>query len=415
MFGSELPKRVEVFTIGDELLDGRVADTNTLRLAVALQDLGVTIAHRTSVLDDIGAIVQEAKNVVARKTQLCIVSGGLGPTTDDLTSEAFAQLCDVELVRDAEQEQKIRAYLQRRGRSLTENQLKQADRPQGAVVLSNPAGTAPGFALLWQGCWFVSVPGVPKEFDVLMENYVLTPLRKLARPMAYQQLMTFGIIEAEVDKLLNPIHERWTEVRVGYRVKFPEIQVTLKSAMEYRADVDAAHAFAKETLGLHVVSESERGVPETLLELLQKRQLTVAVAESCTGGLVLDLLTNIAGSSNAVRGGVVAYANDVKETLLGVDAGLLREHGAVSEEVAKAMADGVRRRLGSDWGIAVTGIAGPDGGTPDKPVGTVWCAISSSTHQQSKKLQLPFDRRFNKLVSAYSALDMVRRCLKGIA
>lgn len=403
--------RIEVLAIGDELLDGRVADTNTVRLAQALSDVGLHLHQRGTVTDDMDDIIREAKAVAARGTQLCVVSGGLGPTTDDLTAEAFARLAGVPLVRDAEQEAHIRRLLQRRNRDITPNQLKQADRPQGAEVIANPVGSAPGFALVYGGCRFVSVPGVPREFDTLVANAVVAPLRGQHPPVLRRGLYCFGIAEGDADRRLSEVAGRWPKVRLQYRVKMPEVHVTMHAPPEAVADLDAAYAFAQEQLGHHVFAKQEQPFAAVVLEQLKAAGATLALAESCTGGLVADMLTDIPGSSEALLLGVVAYSNTAKVQQLGVQQATLDAHGAVSEATVREMASGVRNLAQATYGLAVSGIAGPGGGTADKPVGTVWLAVAGPQGVRTHLQNLVFDRRNNKLVSAYSVLDALRRML----
>lgn len=403
--------RVEVLAIGDELLDGRVADTNTLRLAAALADLGLSIAQRTTVTDDIADIVREARASEARGTTLCVVSGGLGPTRDDVTSEAFALLAGVPLVRDEEQVKLIEERLARRGRPMTENQRKQADRPKGAVVIANPNGTAPGFSLRHGGCIFVSTPGVPNEFDAMVATDVIEPLKKRAAPLEKRSLHCFGLTEGEVDARLAPLAQRSPTVRVGFRAHMPEIHVSLSApASEVRALEDAL-AFTREQLGAAVFTESKEPFAKVVVDALKRRGATLAVAESCTGGLIGDLLTDIAGSSEVFLGGVTAYGNGLKERPLGVPKPLMIEHGVVSEPVVLAMADGAIALTGATHALAVSGVAGPGGGTDAKPVGTTCIALVGPNLREARTVRWPFDRRRNKVVSAHAALDMLRRSL----
>lgn len=407
----KLPKRVEVLAIGDEILDGRVVDTNSVRLAQRLGEVGLHIMQRTAITDDVDVIVREAKAIAERGTELCPVSGGLGPTSDDLTAQAFAQLCGVDLLRDEAQAERIAERLRKRNRAITENQLKQADRPRGAELIENPVGTAPGFAVTYKGCRFVSMPGVPHEFDTMVENAIMTPLRVVGLPVARRGLYLFGIIEAEADKRVAELHTRWPTVRLQFRVKFPEIHVTMHAPHTEQVALDAAFAYAKAQVAEHVFAEEDKGFAAMLLQLLRDRQATVATAESCTGGLMSDMLTDVAGSSDVMLLGIVAYSNDAKVQLLGVKPETLAAHGAVSEAAVREMAEGVRRAAGSTYGIAVSGIAGPGGATPTKPVGTIWLAIAGPSMVRTHLLQLPFDRRGNKVVGAYSGLDMLRRYL----
>ncbi len=403
--------RVEVLAIGDELLDGRVADTNTLRLAVAIAELGLKIAQRTTVTDDIEVIVREAKAVAARGTSLCVVSGGLGPTRDDVTSEAFARLAGVPMVRDEAQVKRIEERLVRRGRPVTENQRKQADRPKGAEVILNPNGTAPGFAMRYGGCIFLSMPGVPAEFDGIVANDVVEPLKKRAAPIEKRSLHCFGLTEGEVDARLAPLAERCPAVRVGFRAHMPEIHVSLSAPANKRAALEEALTFTREQLGESIFTESKEPFAKVVLDALKKRGATLTVAESCTGGLIGDLLTDIPGSSEVFLGGFVAYGNDLKEKALGVPKGLMIDGGVVSEPVVIAMAEGAIAMTGATYALAVSGIAGPGGGSEAKPVGTVCMALVGPNVRESRTMRWPFDRRRNKVVSAYSALDILRRHL----
>jgi nicotinamide-nucleotide amidase len=403
--------RVEVLAIGDELLDGRVADTNTLRLAQALAPLGLEIVQRTTVRDDIEVIIREARAIMQRGTKLCVVSGGLGPTADDVTSEAFAKLAGCALVRDEEQQKRIEQRLIQRGRPITDNQLKQADRPMLARVIANDRGTAPGFSLELSGCRFVSVPGVPAEFDGMIQSAIIAPLAGERPPIVKRQLKSFGLIEAEVDKRIAGIEQKFPNVRVGFRVKFPEIHVTLNAEGQHAAAIAEAEAFVKEQLGEHIFTEGDAELAAVVLEKLKARGENLATAESCTGGLVADLITDIAGASEVFVGGVCTYAYATKTDLLGVSNETLKREGAVSEAAVREMARGARQRFGARWAVSASGVAGPGGGTPEKPVGTIWIGLAGPDRELTKKLSLPFDRRGNKLVAAYSVLDLLRRQL----
>ena len=400
--------RIEVLAVGDELLDGRVADTNTLKLATALQPFGLEVSQRTTVRDVIDDIVREARAIAARGTGTCVVSGGLGPTTDDLTAEALAQLCGVPVERDPEAAARIKALVESRGRTVMPTQLRMADRPAGSEKLHNPAGTAPGFAVVFQGCRFVSLPGVPREFEAMLPA-VVGPLTAGARPLCRRVLRCFGTIESEVDRRLLPLTRSDSPVRVGYRAKFPEVHVSLTTEAEHQGAFDDALTFARTQLADLTYTEGDQSLAAVLVDLLRAKGATLATAESCTGGLVADLVTDVSGSSDVFLGGVTAYANSAKTELLGVPAAVLERDGAVSEATVRAMAEGARRRFGATFAVAVSGIAGPTGGTPDKPVGTVWLGLTGPAGTTAQKLQLWFDRRGNKVASAYRALDEVRR------
>ncbi len=398
-----------MLVIGDELLDGRVTDTNSVGLARRLAERGLALSRRTTITDDIDIIIGEARAVAARGTHLCVVSGGLGPTSDDLTAEAFAMLAGVELVRDPEEVAKIERWLEERGRPVSENQRQQADRPDGARIIPNRQGTAPGFEIMVDACRFVAVPGIPREFDAMVADAV-TGDPSLGGGIERRTLYCFGLIEADVDARVAALRDL-EHVRLGFRVKFPEIHVTLTADTEHRDALDDAVQRARAALTVHVFSETEGSFGAVILDLLRARNATLAVAESCTGGLVGDLLTDVPGSSDILMVDVVAYADRAKLEALGVDEQTLAEHGAVSEATVLEMAHGTRRRADATYGIAVSGIAGPGGGTPEKPVGTVWLAAVGPELQQTRMLSLPFERRGNKVVSAYSLLDLLRRAL----
>ncbi len=407
----DLPKRIEVLAIGDELLDGRVADTNTLRLAQRLDGVGLAIQQRTTILDDIDTIVREAKAIIARGTDVCVVSGGLGPTRDDVTAEAFAALAGVGMVRDEQQVARIEEMLSFRGRKITENQRKQADRPRGAAVIENPRGTAPGFSLVVEGCRFVSVPGVPREFDGMIDAVLIAPLRDVTTPREKRALKCFGIAEAEVDARLSDLATEYPMVRQGYRAHFPEIHVTLRSEVEHVTALEAAHARAVGALAVETFTTGEESYAEVILQTLRAKGYRLVLAESCTGGLIGDMLTDVPGSSDVLWGGGVVYANEAKQRLLGVSDEQLEAHGAVSEAVVTQMAKGALELSGCDCAVAVSGIAGPGGGSDDKPVGTVWMAAAAPGKMEIRRLRYPFERRRNKIVSAYSALELLRRMI----
>lgn len=415
MAGRKDAMRIEALIIGDEVLDGRVLDTNSHRLAEALGAVGLLIAQRTVITDDIDVIVAEARAIAARGTKLCVVSGGLGPTSDDLTAQAFAQLAGVPLVRDKVQEARIVAMLEARGRVAAENQRAQADRPEGAEVLVNDMGTAPGFALTFGGCRFVSVPGVPREFDHLLERAVLAPMRAEGRaPRAVRGLYLFGVAEGDADRALRDVAPRYPQVRLQFRVRFPEVHVTLHARPEDGGALDAFFHEVHERLGKYAYATRPMTLPEATLEGLQAHKATVAIAESCTGGLMTDMLTDVPGSSSAVHVGITAYANEAKQALLGVQLQTLKDYGAVSEQTVREMAAGVRKLTGSTYGMAVSGIAGPGGGSANKPVGTIWCGLAWEGETRAVKVVLPYDRRQNKVMAAYVAFNMLRTRLGNV-
>lgn len=405
--------RIETLIIGDELLDGRVVDTNSVRLAALLQQAGHKLVGRTTVVDDIEAIVGAATAIAGRHASLCIVAGGLGPTDDDLTVEAFARLTDDELSEDPEIVERLRETFEARGRTMTPNQLRQARRPQEARRLDNPYGTAPGFSLEFEGCTFMALPGVPREFNKLVERHVLPMVLGAGAHLERRILRSFGLIEGVVEERLRPVLEKRPEVRVGYRAHFPEIEVSLSCLADASSTLEAAAQACEEALSPHVFSFEPGPFAGALVHALRSTDSTIVLAESCTGGLIGDLITDVNGSSAVFLGGLQAYSNEVKERELGVAHETLIAHGAVSEATVTEMAEGIRRRFSADWSIAVSGIAGPGGGSVEKPVGTVWLAVSGPDGTETKLLTLPYDRRRNKVASAHAAVDFARRLVQS--
>jgi nicotinamide-nucleotide amidase len=399
---------IEILTIGDELLDGLTVDGNAARLGRMLDPAGLRLARRTSVRDRIPDIVA-SMNEIAERADVCIVSGGLGPTSDDLTVDALAVAAGVELHEDPEVWARIVARFD--GRAPTANNRRQARVPEGGRALQSEIGTAPGIEFTLGRCTFFLLPGVPREFQWHLDAHVLPLLRERIGerlPPRSRILRFVGIgesaIGARIERLgLSP------ELAVAYRVRDLDIEVRVRGAdPEAVADAAARIAAAGEET---FVGEGNVSLVELVLEACRRTGLTLATAESCTGGLVGSLLTAVPGASDVFRGGIIAYANTVKTQVLGVPSLVLESHGAVSEACAAAMAAGARRVLGADIAVAVTGIAGPAGGTPEKPVGTVCLAWSGGGLDRVATVLLRGDRDRIRLLSASRALDGIRRGL----
>lgn len=408
--------RVISLAIGDELLDGRVADANTRDLGDALAQLGLELAGARTVPDaraDIIAAVHSA----AAEADLVVTSGGLGPTSDDITGECIAEAAGVGLRFDADAFARMEAMFSMRGIPMPESNRRQAMLPASSRTLENEQGTAPGFVTplvtprgsveIW------SFPGVPREYRHLLEDRLLPELRaRLARGaprvMVRRTLRSLGLSESAVGERLQPLERENPDVRVQYRAAFPEILVRVvvtgadRAVAEQRADALAARARAD--IGGSVYALGDDSLEERVLRALELRTATLATAESCTGGMIAKRLTDVPGSSAVVQGGVVAYANEVKTSALGVAPALIAEHGAVSELVARAMADGARARLGADWAVSTTGIAGPTGGSDDKPVGLVWFGIAGPGGTAAHQKRLPdFGRaRIREMAAAWA-------------
>lgn len=410
-----------ILSTGDELTTGRTVDTNANFLADRLVAAGFDVVAML-VVGDYPERMAWAWLEALRHADVVISTGGLGPTADDLTTETVAAVAGRPLVLHEEVVEHIRQMFAAMGRTMPENNRKQARFPQGATILSNALGTAPGFRLdleMPDGPRHLFVlPGVPREMKP-MATEQLIPWLEAARGsdevFRSHVFQTFGISESALDELVAGCIDE-SEARLAFRAAFPQISLRL-TVQGHPDSVDARLASLAERvrsrIGAHVYGEGDTKMEEAVGQRLALQKKTLAVAESCTGGLVGHRLTGVAGSSAYFRGGVIAYDNALKERLLGVRRETLEASGAVSEETAREMAEGVRDRVGADLGLAITGIAGPGGGTADKPVGTVCFALASDTGTVSRRYQLWGNRDWVKLLASQIALDWVRRHLLG--
>jgi nicotinamide-nucleotide amidase len=410
--------KAEILTIGDELLRGEIVDTNKSFLSERLVSIDVEPRFHASVRDDPDDMTDAFRRAAARADAV-IVSGGLGPTRDDLTSEVLARAFGLRLVRNAAALDAIRGFFRSLGREMTENNAKQADFPAGAEVLANPIGTAPGFLLEAQGVPFFCLPGVPRELVKMMDEQVLPRLARRTGSGAVVRarlLRTFGTGESMLDHELADVATSGG-VSLGFRTAFPDNYLRPvargRSAEEAEARLDRVCAQIRERLGAVVYGEGDETLPEVVGRLLRRAGRTLAVAESCTGGLIGAEITEVPGSSEWFLGGVVAYADRAKTSFLGVPEALLDRHGAVSDPVARAMAEGARERFGADYGLSTTGISGPSGGSPDKPVGLVHIALARPEGTSAERFVFPLDRHRHRRLTAQAALDWVRRAVLG--
>lgn len=415
--------KAEVLTIGDELLRGEIVDSNKSFLSDRLLALDIQTHFHSSVRDDRDDMRDAFRRAIGR-ADVVLVSGGLGPTRDDLTTEVLAETLGLDLVRDDASLEAIRAFFANVGREMARNNEKQAWFPRGADVLANPIGTAPGFMVAAEGALVFCMPGVPRELHRMMDEQVLPRIAARRSAVAggpsivvrAALLRTFGIGESSLDAELADIANE-SDVALGFRTAFPDnyLRPLARAATVAEAEEKLAHlcAAVRERLGAVVYGEGDDTLEVVVVRALRERGLTLATAESCTGGSIAAKLTDVPGSSACFRGGVVAYANDAKVALLGVDAGVLAEHGAVSEPVARAMAEGARARFGADLALATTGISGPDGGTEEKPVGLVYIALASERGTYCDRFVFPLDRARHRQLTTHTALDWVRRSLLG--
>jgi nicotinamide-nucleotide amidase len=403
-------------TVGDELLVGQVVDTNASWLAEAVSNLGIRVARKASVGDVHYDIVRILRDLAA-VSDVLIVTGGLGPTHDDVTRFAAAEVMGVELEFHPELLDRIVERFGRLGKKAPESNRVQAMIPRGSGVLSNPIGSAVGFfgEMPGKGPTLFVLPGVPLEMRRMFLDQVRPVLKTMPGrlPVTRRTIVTAGIGESHLQDRLRPLLKEWGEAaQTAYLPSLGTVRLRITVSRPTRSDSedDAARLVAQivQMLGTHIVSEDGEDIETVVARLLIAAGSTVAVAESCTAGRVVDLLTRVSGASSFLLGGVIAYSNDVKARLLGVPNDVLGSFGAVSEPVAAAMAEGVRSLLGSDVGVSTTGIMGPTGGTASKPVGTLCIALADRSGTVVRALRLGGDREQNKQRAAVAALDMLR-------
>jgi nicotinamide-nucleotide amidase len=401
--------RAAILAIGSELLGADRLDTNSLRLTETLDRHGVELVAKRVVGDVVQRIVTEIRQLEA-EADLVLVTGGLGPTADDVTREAFAEASGRPLSERAEIVEGIRRKFASFGRDMPDVNRRQAAVIAGAEVIDNPRGTAPGLVLDHDGTTFFLFPGVPRELEGMIVSRLDPWLeaRRSGGAKARLVLRVACLPESEVEERLAPLYGDFGPI--GVLASPGDIKVRLE-ALDSEA-LNAAEAAARACLGDAVYGVGEEQLEAVVGEGLRRRGLTIATAESCTGGWIAQRLTAVAGSSDYFVGGVVAYSNRVKREQLGVPAEMIELYGAVSPQVVESMASGVARRLGSDWGIAVSGVAGPGGGTAEKPVGTVDVALFGPKGEtRCRRLRLPGDRAVVRLLTTQWALDMARRAL----
>ncbi|MDB4941804.1 MAG: Molybdopterin binding motif protein [Labilithrix sp.] len=418
-----------VLSIGTELTRGELVNSNAAWLSAGLVDLGFEVVEHDVVDDDEGRIV-EALRRLAKSADVIVCTGGLGPTTDDLTTVAVAAALGVGLARDEASLDHIRRRFERLGRTMSASNTKQADFPEGATILPNPIGTAPGFGVELSGARAFFMPGVPHEMKRMFDEQVVPRIRDIAPNDSHQiRFRTFGSPESVVGEKLAGVEAAFPGVTIGYRAHFPEIEVKVLARAPGPASrrgatvtepprdpqavvrdlAERAAAEVRARLGAIVFGTADDTFAGVMGRHLRSRGWTLAIAESCTGGLVGSMITKEAGASDYLLLDAVTYANSAKQAVLGVTEEVLRGHGAVSAECAAQMASGARRVAGSDVALAITGIAGPGGGSDDKPVGLVFLAIA--TAQGTEVVEKRFasgDRVWIQTMAAYVGLQMVR-------
>ncbi len=409
---------VALLSIGTELTCGEIVDTNAAWIAAELVEAGFVVATKMSVPDEVDRIV-DALRALASGHRVIVATGGLGPTSDDLTAAAAAEACGAALARDESALLAIRRRVEGRGRVVTASHEKQADVPQGSEILPNADGTAPGFAVALGATRSFFLPGVPREMKRMFKEQVLPRIRPDAPNDRWTiRLRTTGFGESIVAQHLEGLESEHDGIRLGYRVHGPEVDVKIQARSSGAA---AARELAarvsndvKARLGDVVFGEGDESLAEATGRALRARGWRLAVAESCTGGLVSHMLTAFPGASEFLIGAAVTYANSAKTRLLGVSEDTLRGHGAVSAEVAAEMAEGARRLCEVDVALSITGIAGPGGGTAAKPVGLIHWAVAHPGGTVLRERVFPGSRNEIQISAAYAALDQLRRVASGL-
>ena len=407
--------KAEIITIGDELLIGQTIDTNSAWIGAELSMAGFDIQKKTSVHDkrsDILKILSE----VSGKSDVVIITGGLGPTSDDITKTALCEFFNTRLVMNNEVLTMIENMMRRRNFPMNENNRRQAEVPELCRVLTNTAGTAPGMWFEKDGTVFISLPGVPVEMKHIMNQHVLPAFRKrfTSQFIIHRNIMTYGAPEARLAEILENFEADLPEyIKLAYLPSSGIIKLRLTGTGSERKTVE--ESVEKQVKRLYTVipdliyGENEESLELVVGRLLREKKRTLCTAESCTGGNIAHMITSIPGSSDYFKGSIIAYANSVKTEVLGIDEKLIKKYGAVSEPVVTKMAEGVRRLLKADFAVATSGIAGPDGGTKEKPVGTLWTAVASESGTVTEKRAFGTDRLTNITRFTIVALNLLRK------
>ncbi len=411
----------EIISTGDEIRSGALADSNSAHIAQKLEQAGLEVVRHTCVGDDPDMLEDVFRETGAR-SDIAVVTGGLGPTTDDLTTAAAANAAGVNLAIDNTALSSVEAFFKQRNFPMSPSDKKQTILPEGADCLYNPVGSAPGFLLKIGKCQFFFVPGVPFEMRKMLSDSVMPRIAKLQgdnrKFCMVKTISTFGLTESATGERLSGLTEKFPEIRLGLRAKFPEIQVKLYANGEDENAlgnmIENAARWVLQKTEKKAFSVDGSSMEAVVGDLLNQKKATLAVAESCTGGLISHWVTNVPGSSDYFLFSGVTYSNNAKINVLGVSPETLRQYGAVHEETAKEMAEGARRVAGATYGLSTSGIAGPGGGTDEKPVGTVCIGLATPERVRGRRFHFSFDRRtMNKTIFAMTALDMLRQELLG--
>ncbi len=393
--------KAEIITIGDEILYGQIVDTNSRWISQELGKAGFKV-NRVISVGDKSEEISNALQECSRRAQIILITGGLGPTRDDITKKTIADYFKQEMVFYQEVVENIVRLFQQKGRKINKLSRLQAYIPANAEVITNSVGTAPGMWFYEQGIVYVSMPGIPYEMKKMMIEQIIPKLRKNFPTSAiyHQIIRTIGCPESKLAECLEAWEEALpTHIKLAYLPRFGQVRLRLtavgQSIEQSKSDIAQQIPKLQQLIGKHIYAYGDEDIEIAIGKILIKRKQTLAIAESCTGGLLSHQFVQNPGCSAYFKGAMVAYNNEIKQTLLGVKQTTLKQHGAVSEQTAKEMAENIIKNYKADYGLATTGIAGPDGRTPEKPVGTIWVAIASAEQTFTKCLQFSADRVSN--------------------
>jgi nicotinamide-nucleotide amidase len=407
-----------IITIGDELLIGQTIDTNSAFIAQQLNGIGIWLKRRIAIGDNKKDIIAALKEE-SREARVIILTGGLGPTADDITKPVLCEYFGASLVKNKVVENHIIDIFTRLDRPAGERNLKQAEVPENCQVLFNSRGTAPGMWFEKQGVIYVSLPGVPHEMKGLIESEVIPRLKALDNlpVVLHKTLLTAGIGESVLADHIEKFETALpSHVKLAYLPAYGQVKLRLTAkgpdSLKLEKELSILFDNLKNSVSEWMVTDEDIPLEKVIMEMFLKDRKTLATAESCTGGYIAHLITSVPGSSGIFKGSVVAYSNDIKKGLLGVDTATLENHGAVSEETVRQMASGVLSKTGADYAIATSGIMGPGGGSDEKPVGMVWIAAGSKDNLRTTRLNFRFDRKRNIELTAMGALNFLRRTIR---
>lgn len=410
--------KIQLLLTGNELMSGHTIDSNSAMIAEFLSGKGYSIHRKVTVGDDPLELLADMKRL-CETGDILIMNGGLGPTLDDLTAQLLSDLTGKPLVENPIARRHLEDWCERRKSPLNHSNLKQAILPEGVEIIPNPTGSAVGFTMIYEDCLIICTPGVPSELRTMMEQTIVDTI--CTRHPNDQQtdtirLQTFGLGESTLQEMVNHDYGEWPEqVELSFRAGIPLLEVKLIiHDLSHKVIQQRCYQRLHELIGDFIIGEESTTLAESVVKLLQNSQTTITTAESCTGGLIASAITEIAGASTVFEAGFVTYSNRMKQQLVGVPELTLKTYGAVSEEVVIAMTNGALERSGADYGIAVSGVAGPGGGSAEKPVGTVWMAWGHKDNLRTRRMTLTTDRkRFQQMVTAIT-LDLIRRELLSL-